>query len=208
MTKCHREVMKMPKSTFFNLSPEKREKIEKAIENEFGRTTFEKASISNIIENAKIPRGSFYQYFEDKEDAIKYIVQKYMKKEKEKIKNILIEVDGNIFDATIEIFEYMIESVKEKDKFNLYRNILEELKKNNINIFQEEKQQRIIEEIINVEILNINDKEDVIYMLKIVSAMARTISIEVITGKISKEEGKENLIKELEILKRGMLKNS
>ena len=131
-----------------------------------------------------------------------------MKKEKEKIKNILIEVDGNIFDATIEIFEYMIESVKEKDKFNLYRNILEELKKNNINIFQEEKQQRIIEEIINVEILNINDKEDVIYMLKIVSAMARTISIEVITGKISKEEGKENLIKELEILKRGMLKNS
>ena len=198
----------MPKSTFFNLSSEKREKIEKAIENEFGRTTFEKASISNIIENAKIPRGSFYQYFEDKEDAIKYIVKKYMKKEKEKIRNILIEVDGNIFDATIEIFEYMIESVKEKDKFNLYRNILEELKKNNINIFQEEKQQRNIEEIINMKILNIKNKEDVIYMLKIVSAMARTISIEVITGKISKEKGKENLIKELEILKRGMLKKS
>ena len=200
----------MPKSTFFNLSSEKREKIEKAIENEFGRTTFEKASISNIIENAKIPRGSFYQYFEDKEDAIKYIVKKYMKKEKEKekIRNILIEVDGNIFDATIEIFEYMIESVKEKDKFNLYRNILEELKKNNINIFQEEKQQRNIEEIINMEILNINSKEDIRYMLKIVSAMARTISIEVITGKISKEKGKENLIKELEILKRGMLKDN
>lgn len=198
----------MPKSTFFNLGSEKREKIEKAIENEFGRTTFEKASISNIIENAKIPRGSFYQYFEDKEDAIKYIVKKYMKKEKEKIRNILIEVDGNIFDATIEIFEYMIESVKEKDKFNLYRNILEELKKNNINIFQEEKQQRNIEEIINMEILNINSKEDIRYMLKIVSAMARTISIEVITGKISKEKGKENLIKELEILKRGMLKDN
>ena len=198
----------MPKSTFFNLSSEKREKIEKAIENEFGRTTFEKASISNIIENAKIPRGSFYQYLEDKEDAIKYIVKKYMKKEKEKIRNILIEVDGNIFDATIEIFEYMIESVKEKDKFNLYRNILEELKKNNINIFQEEKQQRNIEEIINMEILNINSKEDIRYMLKIVSAMARTISIEVITGKISKEKGKENLIKELEILKRGMLKDN
>ena len=196
----------MPKSTFFNLSPEKREKIEKAIENEFGRTTFEKASISNIIETAKIPRGSFYQYFEDKEDSIKYIVQKYMKKEKEKIKNILIEVDGNIFDATIEIFEYMIDSVKEKDKFNLYRNILEELKKKNINIFQEEKKQKNIEEIINMEILNIKGKEDIKYILKIVSAMARTISIEVITGKISKEEGKENLIKELEILKRGMLK--
>ena len=59
-----------------------------------------------------------------------------------------------------------------------------------------------------MEILNINSKEDIRYMLKIVSAMARTISIEVITGKISKEKGKENLIKELEILKRGMLKDN
>ena len=49
----------MPKATFFNLNNTKRENIEKAIEEEFGRTTFEKASISSIIEKAKIPRGSF-----------------------------------------------------------------------------------------------------------------------------------------------------
>ena len=61
----------MPKSTFYNLNNEKREKIEKALKNEFTRNTFEKASISNIIEEAQIPRGSFYQYFEDKEDGLK-----------------------------------------------------------------------------------------------------------------------------------------
>lgn len=196
----------MPKATFFNLNNTKRENIEKAIEEEFGRTTFEKASISNIIEKAKIPRGSFYQYFEDKEDAIKYIVQKYMEKEKEKIRKLLIEANGNIFEATIKIFEYMIESVKEKDQFNLYRNIMEELKKNNINIFQEEKKQGNIEEIIDIEILNIESEEDIKYMLKIISVIARTISIEVISGKITKQEGRNNLIKELEILKRGMIK--
>lgn len=196
----------MPKATFFNLNNTKRENIEKAIEEEFGRTTFEKASISSIIEKAKIPRGSFYQYFEDKEDAIKYIVQKYMEKEKEKIRKLLIEANGNIFKATIKIFEYMIESVKEKDQFNLYRNIMEELKKNNINIFQEEKKQGNIEEIIDIEILNIESEEDIKYMLKIISVIARTISIEVISGKITKQEGRDNLIKELEILKRGMIK--
>ena len=196
----------MPKATFFNLNKEKRENIEKAIEEEFGRTTFEKASISNIIEKAKIPRGSFYQYFEDKEDAIKYIVQKYMVKEKEKIRKLLIEANGNIFEATIKIFEYMIESVKEKDQFNLYRNIMEELKRNNINIFQEEKKQGNIDEITDIEILNIESEEDIKYMLKIISVLARTISIEVISGKITKQEGKNNLIQELEILKRGMLK--
>lgn len=196
----------MPKATFFNLNNTKRENIEKAIEEEFGRTTFEKASISSIIEKAKIPRGSFYQYFEDKEDAIKYIVQKYMEKEKEKIRKLLIEANGNIFEATIKIFEYMIESVKEKDQFNLYRNIMEELKKNNINIFQEEKKQGNIEETIDIEILNIESEEDIKYMLKIISVIARTISIEVISGKITKQEGRDNLIKELEILKRGMIK--
>ena len=129
-----------------------------------------------------------------------------MEKEKEKIRKLLIEANGNIFEATIKIFEYMIESVKEKDQFNLYRNIMEELKKNNINIFQEEKKQGNIEETIDIEILNIESEEDIKYMLKIISVIARTISIEVISGKITKQEGRDNLIKELEILKRGMIK--
>ena len=57
----------MPKSTFFNLNEEKRIKIEKALKTEFSRGSFEEASVSNIVTNAQIPRGSFYQYFEDKE---------------------------------------------------------------------------------------------------------------------------------------------
>ena len=68
----------MPKDTFMNLNEEKREKVEKAMEKEFARATFEKASVSRIVKDAEIPRGSFYQYFEDKEDAIRYIVQKHI----------------------------------------------------------------------------------------------------------------------------------
>ena len=67
----------MPKQTFFNLKEEKKKKIEKALIKEFSNNTFEKASISNIIAEANIPRGSFYQYFESKEDLLR-IYLKYI----------------------------------------------------------------------------------------------------------------------------------
>ena len=68
----------MPKDTFLNLKSEKKEKIEKAITDEFTKNSFEQVSISNIIQRAQIPRGSFYQYFEDKKDAVQYIIQKFI----------------------------------------------------------------------------------------------------------------------------------
>ncbi len=51
--------------TFKNLSKEKQERILEAAQNEFSRVPFSQAQISNIVREAKIPRGSFYQYFDD-----------------------------------------------------------------------------------------------------------------------------------------------
>ena len=58
----------VPKPTFLNLSKEKQELLITAAKKEFSRVPLNGASISNIIKDAGIPRGSFYQYFEDKED--------------------------------------------------------------------------------------------------------------------------------------------
>ena len=196
----------MPKPTFFNLNTTKREKIEKAIEDEFSRESFEKASISNIIIKAEIPRGSFYQYFEDKDDAINYVIQNYMKKEKEAIKNIMEQNNGNIFKASIQIFDYIIEKIQAKNNLKLYKNILEELKKQNISMFQDEKEcTNKLDNSIDLNLLDIKDKDDLIYIMRIISIITRSICVEVISQKISKEEGKERLYREFEILKRGML---
>ena len=196
----------MPKPTFFNLNTTKKEKIEKAIEDEFSRESFEKASISNIIIKAEIPRGSFYQYFEDKDDAINYVIQNYMKKEKEAIKNIMEQNNGNIFKASIQIFDYIIEKIQAKDNLKLYKNILEELKKQNISMFQDEKEcTNKLDNSIDLNLLDIKDKDDLIYIMRIISIITRSICVEVISQKISKEEGKERLYREFEILKRGML---
>ena len=64
----------MPKDTFLNLSEDKKNKIINAAKKEFARVPIEEASIKNIVEEAEIARGSFYQYFESKEDLLKYIL--------------------------------------------------------------------------------------------------------------------------------------
>ena len=63
----------MPTQTFFNLPEEKRERIIDAAIKEFSEFPFHKASIARIIEEAEIPRGSFYQYFADLKDLYKHI---------------------------------------------------------------------------------------------------------------------------------------
>ena len=83
--------------------------------------------------------------------------------------------------------------------------MLDELKKNNINIFQEEKECKI-DDSINIEMLDIKNQDDIKYIMRIISTITRTISIEVISKKMTKEKGKDILKNELEILKRGMLK--
>ncbi len=55
-------------TTFHHLPPEKKQRILDCAINEFTAYTYEKTSINRILEEAKIPKGSFYQYFDNKED--------------------------------------------------------------------------------------------------------------------------------------------
>ena len=59
------------KETFLKLPEEKKNKIIKAAKKEFERVPFEQTSIKNIVEDADIARGSFYQYFDSKEDLLR-----------------------------------------------------------------------------------------------------------------------------------------
>ena len=193
----------MPKQTFLNLKEDKKEKIEKALIKEFSRNSFEKASISNIILEANIPRGSFYQYFEDKEDAIYYIIDKYLEKEKNKIYQYLLRNKGDIFETAVNIYEDMAKITERDENERLFKNILQEVKKNNINIFGECKEmlrsKRTIEKMINKEELNVENDDDLQYFLRILNAIVRAISMEVVLKKITFEEGKQRLIREIEI---------
>lgn len=65
----------MPKETFYNLPKEKKLKIFQASVSEFSSRNFDEASLNNIVKAAGISKGSMYQYFEDKLDLFKFIIE-------------------------------------------------------------------------------------------------------------------------------------
>jgi len=62
----------MPSQTYFNLPKEKQERIMDAIISEMGVHDYDAFNIASVIRQSKIPRGSFYQYFVDKDDLFDY----------------------------------------------------------------------------------------------------------------------------------------
>ena len=77
----------MPKQTFFNLPEEKRETIFNAAVEEFAQFGLENASTNRIVANSGISKGSFYQYFEDKQDVFMYLLSVIEHKELEYFKD-------------------------------------------------------------------------------------------------------------------------
>lgn len=75
----------MPSDRFIKLPINKKEAVHQAIINEMKQHTYEHINVSNIVREADISRGSFYQYFINKDDFYFYILefighnkQKYM----------------------------------------------------------------------------------------------------------------------------------
>lgn len=73
----------MPKPTFFNLPDDKRDQILKIAIDEFADNDYASASISRIVARASIAKGSFYQYFADKEDLYGYLLDLLAGKKRE-----------------------------------------------------------------------------------------------------------------------------
>ena len=64
----------MPNQTFFNLPDEKREPLLQIAIDEFAGNDYDNVSVSRIVARAGIAKGSFYQYFVDKEDLYAYLL--------------------------------------------------------------------------------------------------------------------------------------
>lgn len=64
----------MPKDTFYNLPEEKRDLVMRCSYEEFARRDYRSASLSRIVSNAGIAKGSVYQYFENKLDLYAHLV--------------------------------------------------------------------------------------------------------------------------------------
>jgi TetR/AcrR family transcriptional regulator len=75
----------LPLKTFTNLPEVKRAVIETAAIDEFSENSFQSASISKIVAQASIAKGSFYQYFIDKRDLYQHLLSIAQKKKIEMV---------------------------------------------------------------------------------------------------------------------------
>ena len=99
----------MPSSTFLNLPAEKQEKLLEAATREFSHRPFNEASINQIIKEAGIPRGSFYMYFQDKEDLFRYLLQCYLDDLTQLMVQLLDREQGDLFAAFESLFQALVE---------------------------------------------------------------------------------------------------
>ncbi|MCX7614490.1 MAG: TetR/AcrR family transcriptional regulator [Clostridiales bacterium] len=100
----------MPKDTFNNLSEEKKQRIFDAAVREFSTRRFSEASLNQIIKNAKIPWGSFYQYFNNKEDIFLFMYEEIYK---EKLEILSRQNDINQDDDLLKLCEKVTKATYE-----------------------------------------------------------------------------------------------
>lgn len=226
MTRCHFLVVKqkltrccgnggkvMPKATFFNLPEKKRQSLIKAMEQEFSRVPIYEASIANIVRTADISRGSFYQYFEDKEDAYYYILQEQANRRNKQVIEQLEIHQGDIFEAiTAFYYELLIELPDDKE-YNFFRNALLNVTHQVETIFNDlietnlrREEMQEITKLINKDLLNIESEHELSHVIHIISAVAFRNFVEKFTKELTDDEAIHRFKVEMNLLKKGLAK--
>ncbi len=203
----------MPKQTFFNLPPDKKEILIKAALKEFSRVPLFEASISNIIQEAGIARGSFYQYFEDKEDIYLYLLEQKTKRFDERFISILKKQNGNLIQTYIELFPITLKRFQNIERRNFFRNTFLNMNykvQNRLSKYDNEEKvnQRYLEIIglIDTTKLNITEEQDVLRIMKILRVVTLNNLIRSFAKEMSIEESIEEYTLEINLLKKGLCK--
>ena len=95
----------MCSETFLRLPEEKKDRFLEAAWAEFTRVRFADTSINQIVRRCGIARGSFYQYFKDKEDLLRYMLESGWDYLTAGYYSVLREVEGDIFAMHILCFD-------------------------------------------------------------------------------------------------------
>lgn len=171
----------MPKDTFHRLADEKKQRILQAAYEEFYKNTYSKASINQIVKDADIPRGSFYQYFDDKKDLFLYVIEEHVKTIANEFSLKLVRCDGDIFECIDDCMkEFINGSVQNTGILKMVFSepwIFEMIWSESIRRSREDCNEmtgKLVQKI-NRDKLNVEDEEEIFILLGIIGAIIRDV---------------------------------
>ncbi|GAA5417386.1 hypothetical protein Pryu01_02449 [Paraliobacillus ryukyuensis] len=199
----------MPKETFFNLTENKKSKLIEAAEQEFARAPLHEASIANIIKTAGIPRGSFYQYFSDKEDLYFFLLDSKLQTSKKNFIEALEKHHGDIFEAFIEIYNDFLITMPDEEEHNFIKNALlfatYRVENTFADIFDSTSDREHFNRLMElIDHKPFKDKEEVISILQMIGAIAFHNSIVKLTNKLSDEVAIKQFRIQMDFIKYGV----
>ncbi|MGD6967331.1 TetR/AcrR family transcriptional regulator [Rossellomorea vietnamensis] len=201
----------MPKLTFFNLPENKRKVLIDAAENEFARVPLYEASIANIVKSAGIPRGSFYQYFENKDDLYFYLLDEKLKEGKEHFLTMLKVHNGDIIEAVIDMHHNFLIMMPDEEEENFIKNALlyathkvENSFRYMIDSTQDQDHFKKMLELVNKKLVNVRKDTVLVPVLQIIAAIAFHNLIDKLSRKLSDEEAIKHFRVQMELIKNGI----
>lgn len=198
----------MPTSTFFNLRPEKQERLLTAAAREFAAQPFHEASINSMIRAAGIPRGSFYMYFRDKEELFQYLVRESTEPLLLAFRELLTRSGGDLFNAILGLCEYLRSHKADRGLggMGMLSAIVErngELQKSClIDLLDTQAVLAQLAAAVNPDLLDIWEASDLERIVRTVLTVALPLIYDAVHTETA--ESREELSKTLEILRRGM----
>lgn len=112
----------MVSETFLNLKEEKKQRIIHAALTEFSRVPMNEASVTNIVKEAGISRGSFYQYFGGKEALYKYLIKDVYAKHRRDLYELIKINEGDLYQSLLDFYKAYIDEIMASEYFAFYEN--------------------------------------------------------------------------------------
>lgn len=198
----------MAKQTFLNLPEEKRIKIFNSLKKEFSRVALKDALVSNIVKDAEIPRGSFYQYFEDIDDAYYFVIGEYSKEIKKYLLEDLVKCKGDIILAYNHLYRYILDMMEDENNKEYFEKIFLNMSYDVQNMFTPNFNDglNMIVSHVDVSKLNIASKFGLGYVLDIIESTMMNSIIKSYKRNLSREKNIDIFEKELALICVGILK--
>ena len=113
----------MALNSFYNLKDKKKDSILHAVSSCLRKTSYDNLSVNDIVIEADISRGSFYNYFVDKNDAIVTLVESKLKKYFDKYVEAIKDSNNDLFKGTKKLYYEIKDILEDEINITIMRNM-------------------------------------------------------------------------------------